>query len=121
MKTATQPADEATILPAQFFGRQPGAQVIPEKRLLGAILADAVQVYLTADAPRSTDSRRAIADVEAWMAAEEADSPFSFRNVCDALGLDHAAARAALERRRLESFGRTPGRVGVRRLRPRSL
>jgi len=98
MKTSGTEMAEATILPAQFFAPAPGVKLIPEKRLMGAILADAVRVFLD-ESPVGGESRRVRADVEAWLASEEA-SPFSFRNVCDALGLDHLAARAALARRR---------------------
>jgi hypothetical protein len=98
MKTSGTEMAEATILPAQFFASPPGVKLIPERRLMGAILSDAVLVFLD-DSPAEGESRRVRADVEAWLASEEA-SPFSFRHVCDALGLDHLAARAALAKRR---------------------
>jgi hypothetical protein len=102
------------ILPVQFFPPRSGVQLIPEARLMGAILADAVQVYL--DDTAAGGRRRVLADVEEWLASEDTTSPFSFRNVCDALGLDHLAARDALRRRRPVSRPRSPRRVVSGRL-----
>ena len=61
----------------------------PEKRLLLAILEDAITaLFLSPDHPPS--------EVDAWISADDRTWPFSFVNVCEVLGLDCSALRAAL-------------------------
>lgn len=80
------------ILPAQYF-RVPGlGSLQPEKRLMLAVLEDAVTLYLRgpAFAPDAAD----------WFASDDTSWPYSFANLCDSLGLDRDAVRSALRRRR---------------------
>jgi hypothetical protein len=61
----------------------------PEMRLMSAILDDAIAVYRD---PRGDPRRRRqrCREVERWFRSLDRQWPFSFRNVCDALGLDAA-------------------------------
>jgi hypothetical protein len=72
------------IMPEQYFDRL-GMRVsdVPEKRLMFAVLLDAVILLRR----RNTNGA---ADAERWIRGEDAegDSPFSFDNVCQALGID---------------------------------
>jgi len=69
------------ILPLQYFDRlTPRATDIPEKRLMFAVLLDAV-IHL-----QRRDSRGA-AEVAQWIREDDEDSVFSFRNICEALGI----------------------------------
>src|SRR5437899_1893282 len=84
------PFQPEAVLPSQLSGgpsRVPPFQ--PEKALLLAVLEDAIRTfekYATASGPLG---RRRFAEVEAWFASEEETaSPFSFVNVCYALGLE---------------------------------
>jgi len=88
------------ILPLQFFARfgEP-LDHQPERRLVTAILEDAIQVYL-AEPPGWRGATKAVAAAESWFASDETASPFAFRNVCDVLGLDPSAVRSALVRGR---------------------
>lgn len=72
-----------TILPDQYFDRlAAGGSDTPEKRLMFAVLLDAV-ISL-----RRRNSSAA-AEAELWVRCEdEDDTPFSFRNVCAALGIE---------------------------------
>lgn len=80
------------MLPEQYF-RTPGAGAIqPEKRLMLAVLEDAVTHYLRGPAFAP--------DTIAWFASEDTAWPYSFANLCDSLGLDRDAVRSALQRRR---------------------
>jgi hypothetical protein len=123
MKTSTRvrsvvrdDGDDGTILPAQFYPQRAGVRLVPETRLMGAILSDAVQIYLNETAGRA--HTRIAADVEEWLSAEDTASPFSFRNVCDALGIDHLAARDALHRRRPMSSPRYAALQATSSVRP---
>lgn len=68
----------------------------PEKRLLLAVLEEAVgtyQRYITATDRRS---RATLADVEAWFASEDGTFLYSFVAICDAIGFDAAYVRSGL-------------------------
>jgi hypothetical protein len=72
-----------------------------------AVLDNAVQYYCgPAGRPR--------AEAEQWFAARNTRSPFSFKTVCEVLGLDPDAARQAIKVLR----ERTPPRMRKRRMRP---
>jgi hypothetical protein len=81
-----------TVLPAQFSSPQRRCSLQPEKRLMLAVLEDAVLVYLR--------GLQLVPETAAWFDADDFDWPYSFANLCDALGLDRDAVRAALRRQR---------------------
>ena len=81
------------LLPDQYFERVAGsAHEMPEKRLMAAVLLDAL-VQL------QREGSTAAAEVRAWIAGEGGDSLLSFEAVCDALGLDAACLARGLEAR----------------------
>jgi len=98
-----------TILPSQFFDRfQIDATLQPEKRLMLAVLEDAVgtfQKYVTAPTRRG---QRLFNEAEEWFASESTDWPFGFENVCQALGLEPGYLRAGLWRWRDAQRGPAP-------------
>jgi len=99
-----------TLLPDQYFDRLAGrACDSPEKRLMFAVLLDAVIQLRRRNSPGATEA-------EIWIRGEEAnDSPFSFDGVCEALGLEPAyLARGLLSWR---TSGEIGARVPVRQLR----
>jgi hypothetical protein len=81
-----------TVLPSQFFGPQRMTALQPEKRLMLAVFEDAVLVYLR--------GLHFVPETHAWFEADDRDWPYSFANLCDVLGLDRIAVRAALRRQR---------------------
>jgi len=91
-------AQNDVVLPAQFFAMlRRECPVQGERRLMIAILEDAIyciQKYLTA---RSRAERKIFQEAHDWMLSENAD-PFSFRHVCDVTGLDPSYLRGGLER-----------------------
>jgi hypothetical protein len=88
-----------TILPSQFFERfQIDASLQPEKRLMLAVLEDAVgtfQKFATASGRRG---RRLFAEAEEWFSSEDTAWPFAFRNICQALSLEPSYIRSGLRR-----------------------
>ena len=88
-----------TILPSQFFDRfQIDATLQPEKRLMLAVLEDAVgtfQKYVTSATRRG---QRLFAEAEEWFAASATEWPFGFENICEALSLEPAYIRRGLGR-----------------------
>jgi len=90
-------------------GEPRGGEYRGLKALMLAVLDNAVQYYC---GPPS----RLRAEAEQWLAARNARSPFSFKTVCEVLGLDPDAAGQAIKALR----ERMPPRVQKRRMRPNS-
>jgi hypothetical protein len=87
------------LLSAQYFDNLRRKSLLePEKRLMLAILEDAVSRYQ--DNLLSPDKRgkRLFADAEDWIVEAGSDWIFSFENVCEALGLNPAYVRQGLLR-----------------------
>jgi len=79
-----------TILPIQYFDRLTARVTdVPEKRLMFAVLLDAV-IHL-----QRRDSRGAAEAVE-WIEGEPDGSVFSFQNICESLGLEPTGLARAL-------------------------
>lgn len=89
------------VLPIQFHAAHPGARVAePERALVAALLADAVDGYVRrADAVRP-GQRRIFEECEQWLFDDDASSPFSFHGACAILGLDPDCLRRQLRDRR---------------------
>jgi hypothetical protein len=87
------------LLPLQYFETiKRKAEAIPEKDLMRAVLEDAVccfQKYLLV-----TDGRGRILfkEAERWMFDDDDSEVFSYRNVCDVLGIDGDYLRCGLLR-----------------------
>ena len=94
---AFTPIEPWTVLPAQTVSRGSTAAVSGEKRLFGAILADAIQLYLKHAKGRDARSRILFRETEHWIESGDRRSVLSFENVCDVLGLDAGRMRRALQ------------------------
>ena len=66
---------------------------MPEIYLLSAVLEDALHCVREIDRDFSRGPAR---DAYDWFDSEQRDSPFSFLNLCDFLGIDAAALRHRL-------------------------
>lgn len=86
------------ILPSQFFSAIPAATERPEKRLMLAVLEDAVATLLKHAGSARSGSRRLVREAEQWINARNHEWPFSFENICGALNLDASALRKGLHR-----------------------
>jgi hypothetical protein len=96
------------ILPAQFFqslrtkGRYDG-----ERRLMIAVLEDAVHCFMKQLHATDPKGRQLFLDAEEWISADDRTWFFAFANVCDTLDLDADHVRGGLfkwraaERRRV--------------------
>jgi hypothetical protein len=62
-----------------------------ERRLMLAVLLDAIRI-LQKQRPRPR-RRRAEQRERAWLTSEDHEGPFSFANICEALGLNAAYVR----------------------------
>jgi hypothetical protein len=95
------------LLPSQFHaGVRHDASVRPEKRLMLAVLEGAVADFQRHVDATGSEGRRAFREAEQWFASNDVAWPYSFPNICQALGLELAYVRAGLRRWRDAQRGR---------------
>ena len=97
------------VLPAQWDRR--AAVLQPEKRLMLAVLEDAVATFLRHPRRGDARERRAVREVEEWFDATDSVWPFTFIRVCEALGLNAQYVRAGLTRARGGRSGESSSRL----------
>jgi hypothetical protein len=101
------------LLPAQFYAAfRGGSAVRGEKRLMLAVLQDALDCYQKYAFARDGHGRQLFADADAWVSCEDRDWYFSFENICETLEINPAYLRRGVQewRRRVSLLGRQPAR-----------
>ena len=106
------------VLPAQLLGRQTPDS--PERQLMAAVLADAVSQYRQYALVRGARAGGMFAEAARWIGSDDVSWPYSFRNICDVLGIDGDALRDELRRWRAARETRMVEALGVVRLRSRT-
>lgn len=104
------------ILPSQFFDMSGKQRLGSEQRLMLAVLVDAVNILRSAGARK----RRLFAEASRWVVTRGDRYPFSFDNVCSALGIDAEALRRQLSRVAMSSPGALRSELGRLRLKESS-
>jgi hypothetical protein len=100
------------ILPAQFYvPRHRVSDGEALRRLMVAILVDALRCFQTKFEARQSARRQEFAEAQSWIFSDEEYEPFSFRAVCDALQVDSQAIRRGLARWKDEKLSRGKPRV----------
>ena len=85
------------ILPAQFFqSLRSKGQFDGERRLMTAVLEDAVNCFMKQIHAVDPKARQLYLDAEEWISADDRTWFFSFDNVCDTLDLDADYVREGL-------------------------
>jgi hypothetical protein len=88
-----------SLLSAHYFGtlrRKTNSE--PEKRLMLAILEDAIHCFQDNLFARNVRSRRLFEEAEQWIVEADGDWVFSFENICEALEFNPAYVRQGLLR-----------------------
>jgi len=86
-----------TLLPSQYFDRiRRKASADGERRLMVAILEDAVDVYRKQAGARDRKRRQMFEDAEAWIGSPDKSWIFSYENICEVLGIDAGYLRKGL-------------------------
>ena len=80
----------------------------PEKQLLEAMLADAINIYRLYAFADSSEKKRLFAEARRWLWSDDWCWPFSYRNVCEILGLDPSYLRQGLTRWKQRQLSRAP-------------
>jgi hypothetical protein len=112
---------EDASLPAQYWASWSSRALTPDKRLLLAVLQDALKRYRAL----VHKGGRPFAEVTAWFAADDIDFTFSFLSICDALRLSPSRIRRSLyapdgSRQRLKIKWRGVGNTAWSRIAPQS-
>lgn len=87
------------LLPAQYFAttkRKDDLQ--PEKKLMLAVLEDAIWCFQHCLLARDKKKQSLFSDAEEWIVEEHADGLFCFQNICEGLGLNPQYVREGLMR-----------------------
>jgi hypothetical protein len=88
-----------TLVPYQYFATfQRSAPIEPEKRLMHAILEDAVTSCRLYFGAQTKHHKKLFRDARQWIWSRDDKYLFSFENVCAALGLDAQCLRDGLAR-----------------------
>jgi len=85
------------VLPSQFPGGRSGDDVAV-RRLMTAVLEDAVHCYRKYFGARDGHGRRLFRDAERWLLFEEPGAPFDFQTVCEVLDVSPEWIRRQLTR-----------------------
>lgn len=111
-----------TLLPSQFWATLADPRSEPEKRLMVAVLEEAMSLYLNAGGTAAEDRRALVREAERWFASDDRGATFTFGSICDILGLDTGRVRHALAawRRRRDAFRRPRLQAGRGRHQVRS-
>jgi hypothetical protein len=86
------------LLSAQYFGNLRKTLLEPEKKLMFAILEDAISCYQNNLTAHTVRGKRFFEETKSWIVAVGNDWIFSFENVCEALGLNPQYVRQGLLR-----------------------
>lgn len=101
-----------TFLPSQFYGNKGlSRQLEGEKRLMLAILKDAVECLEKYRAARNSSGIELYQNAVEWIADKSMGWLFSFNNVCDLLGFDPDYMREFLLKRERRLARTTRGKA----------
>jgi hypothetical protein len=109
------------LAPYQYLKTQRRTEpAAPEKVLMFAVLADAIETHQKFAAAKSSRGKTLFREVAAWLWNEENDCVFSFLNICELLRLNPASLRQRLmqcrgNRRRTSSRTKIRLRSGTSR------
>ena len=105
------------LTPGQYYDgmRADNGCARPIKRLMLAVLEDAVRCYLTYANSRSRPQRRLFVEAEGWLMDRKADGAFAFETICETLGIDPNCLREGLRQWRLKELDGTNPRRLTRR------
>jgi hypothetical protein len=100
------------LLPSQYFDRlRRRSEYDAERRLMIAVLEDAVDVYRKQAGAREHRGRQLFADAEEWIENRDRTWLFSFENICDVLDIDASYVRRGLHEWKRRAQAGERGRV----------
>jgi hypothetical protein len=101
-----------TLLPSQFFDRiRRRRQFDGERRLMIAVLEDAVEIYRKQAGAMDPRGRQLFKEAEEWVEDTGRTWLFSFENICDVLDIDAQYLRRGLHTWKERGQGDRRGQV----------
>jgi hypothetical protein len=98
LTSASRILPPAAILPEQFHASPRKATSFSrEASLMRSVLEDAIDCLQQPASKNTPEVQRLAQDAELWFFADDDHWPFSFMNICAALGLDAAYVRRGLQ------------------------
>jgi hypothetical protein len=77
------------LLPAQFYAAfRGGSAVRGEKRLMLAVLQDALDCYQKYAFAKDVHGHQLFADADSWISGDDRNWYFSFQNICETLDIN---------------------------------
>src|SRR6185436_20008797 len=87
------------LLPAQFYAAfRGGSSVRGEKRLMLAVLQDALDCYQKYAFAKDTPGQQLFSEADSWIACGDRHWYFSFENICETLEISPDYLRNGVER-----------------------
>lgn len=86
------------LLPAQYELLQRPSARMPELKLMGAVLEDAIRCFCACASSPGVRSQRLFRETTEWFESHDVSWPFAFENICDALALEPNWIRGLLTR-----------------------
>jgi len=85
------------LTPEQYYDERRDDSVMrPVKRLMMAVLEDALRCFQNNAATRGGPRKRLFCEAEEWLCNDNSDGPFSFNTVCETLGIEPRYLRSGL-------------------------
>ncbi|MGH7865947.1 MAG: hypothetical protein ACREQB_13225 [Candidatus Binataceae bacterium] len=86
------------LTPEQYYdSRRDDSTIRPVKKLMMAILEDALRCFQNHADAKVGSRRRLFQEAEHWLCGEGGEGPFSFETVCETLGIEPAFLRNGLK------------------------
>jgi hypothetical protein len=105
---------DTVVAPEYFEARSRRGSLDPAKKLMLAVLEDALKCFLANVSARGGKNKKLFDDAELWIMEEGSDDVFSFENICEVLGLHPQYVRQGLRRwKRQKSSERSGDRVAA--------
>lgn len=104
------------LTPEQYYdARRDDSAIAPVKRLMLAVLEDALRCFQNNADAKNGSRKRLFAEAEQWLCGEDGDGPFAFDTVCETLGIDPGFLRSGLRNWRDQQLaGNSPRRLARR-------
>ncbi|HVC44547.1 MAG TPA: hypothetical protein VND20_06980 [Candidatus Binataceae bacterium] len=105
------------LTPEQYYdSRRDDSAIAPVKRLMMAVLEDALRCFQNNADAKNGPRKRLFAEAEQWLCGDEGDGPFSFETVCETLNIEPGFLRSGLKEWRDQQLAG----ISIRRLARRS-
>jgi hypothetical protein len=98
-----------SVLPAQLLTSAHGARTHPQKRLMLAVLEDAVACVKRGVVTNARRAKHDFEEARAWIASDDTTWPYSFLNIAHVLGLDPGYLRQGLRKLAGRAAGQAAG------------